>query len=156
MTDKARLHDGDDVRIFDEDGFELINVLKDQINGRIGVSQVGVGGGTGSVIVDKADDQLETSAPGGGEDRPDRGEAVWIKRLGPLVVEPEVDPDQCIGGLQGPDLVGVQGLVWKDRRLFHESPLRIGKVLVGYRIDDSDVPRSSRCRSWAWREGGSR
>jgi len=35
MTDKARLRDGDDVRIFDEDGFELIDVLKDQIDRRI-------------------------------------------------------------------------------------------------------------------------
>ena len=94
MTDKARLHNGNDVSIFDENGFELIDVLKDQIDRRIRVSQVEVAGRAGSVIVDKADDQLETSAPGGGEDRPDRGEAVWIERLGPVVVEPEVDPDQ--------------------------------------------------------------
>src|SRR3989304_4695729 len=59
MTDKARLHNGNDVSIFDENGFELIDVLKDQIDRRIGVSQVGVSGRAGSIVVGKADDQLE-------------------------------------------------------------------------------------------------
>jgi hypothetical protein len=30
-------------------------------------------------------------------------------------------------------------LLWKDRRLFHKSPLRIGKVLVGHRVDNPDA-----------------
>ena len=53
---KARLHNGDDVRIFDENGFELIDVLQDQLDRCIRVRQVCIGCRAGSGIVDKAYD----------------------------------------------------------------------------------------------------
>src|SRR5215216_7799822 len=98
MSHKPCLHYGDHIRIFEENRFELVDVLKGQLERRIRVRQVCIGGGSRSIIVGKADDQLQASASGSGEHRADIVEAVWIERLGAVVIQTEVDPDQRIGG----------------------------------------------------------
>ncbi len=65
MAHKTYLHHSDHIRIGSKNWLQGLDVLQDQLNGRVRVGLIRVTGGAGSGVIDKADDQLQTPASGG-------------------------------------------------------------------------------------------
>ena len=64
MTHETDLHHRDDIRIGSKNWFQGRDVLKHELNGRVRVGLIWIGGGAGPGVVDKADDQFEAFASG--------------------------------------------------------------------------------------------